>query len=76
MTRKKSQYWNRPKDAPPHPYREFEGTPLWNALKKAIIDLDENQDLELTEWHQYIIGYICKKLSAANVVSDTALTKK
>ena len=75
MTRKKSQYWGKPINAPRHPYVEFEGTPVWKAVKKAVLDLDENQDLDLTEWHQYIVGYICKKLAAADVVTEESLAK-
>ena len=73
MDRKRSQYWGEPNDAPRHPYMEFEGTPLWKALKESMIDLDVNQDIDLTEWHQYIVGYICKNLAEAKVVTEEAL---
>lgn len=76
MTRKKSQYWGKPVNESTHPYVEYEGTPVWRAVKKAVRDLDENQDIDLTEWHQYIVGYICKKLSAAKVVTEEALLKE
>ncbi len=69
--RKKSRYWQRPKDAPAHPYVEFEGTPLWRTVKKALSDLEKNQDVELKEWHQYVVGYICKQLS-----KDALVTRK
>ena len=26
------------------------------------MDLDANQDIDFTEWHQYIVGYLCKQL--------------
>jgi hypothetical protein len=75
MNRRRSQYWGRPVNAPVHPHKEFEGTPLWKALKRSLMDLDVNQDIELTEWHQYIVGYICKKLAKADVVTAESLIK-
>ena len=46
-----------------HPYREYEGTPLWRALDKGIADLVENQDLEERTRREYIVGYLCKLLA-------------
>jgi hypothetical protein len=58
-----SKYWGKPSDQPRHPYVEFENTPLWRAVKKALRDMEENQDLALNEWHQYVVGYVCKQLA-------------
>jgi len=65
---KRSRYWQRPKDAPTHPYVEFEGTELWRIVKKALSDLERNQDIELKEWHQYVVGYICKQVSKGSAI--------
>ena len=46
-----------------HPYTQYEGTRLWSAIKKAVRDLEENQDLELTTVPEYVIGYMCKVVS-------------
>ena len=72
----KSKYWGRPKNAPIHPYIEFEGTPLWKVIKKALMDFEGNQDLTLTEWHQYIVGYVCKQLSKADLVTEASTIRK
>jgi hypothetical protein len=48
---------------------EFEGTPLWRGVKKALSDLEQNQDIALHEWHQYVVGYICKQLSQGDLVA-------
>jgi hypothetical protein len=45
-----------------HPYLDWEGTPLWKAVEKAIADLVENQDLIENEYREYIVGYVCKKI--------------
>jgi hypothetical protein len=47
-----------------HPYLRFENTPLWRAVNTAINDLIENQDVKETAPREYVVGYICKILSA------------
>ena len=61
---------------PEHPYVEFERTPLWRALDRAVSDLEENQDLKLTELREYVVGYICKQLKRRKLVNETALSKR
>lgn len=43
-----------------HPYMDFENTPLWRAVDRAVTDLIGNQDMAEDEYHEYIVGYICK----------------
>jgi hypothetical protein len=43
-----------------HPYTRWEGTPLWRVIDKAVCDLIQNQDLVEDEYHEYVVGYICK----------------
>ena len=62
-----------PKGAPDHPYKEYENTELWGNIKQSIKDLEKNQDLSLTEWHEYIVGYICQQLDKANLVKTKSL---
>jgi hypothetical protein len=45
---------------PLHPYTAYENTPLWKAIDRAISDLVSNQDMVEDEYHDYIVGYICK----------------
>ena len=49
-----------------HPYKEFEETQLWSIVNGAVADLEENQDLSLTTGREYVVGYICKKLTDSN----------
>lgn len=51
-----------------HPYVKYENTELWNNIKQSIKDLEENQDLSLTEWHEYVVGYICQQLEKSNLI--------
>lgn len=59
-----------------HPYVEFEKTPLWKTLDKAISDLQKNQDFKLTTAQQYVVGYLCKQLVKRKLVVATAIKKK
>jgi hypothetical protein len=63
-------------NSPEHPYVEFERTPLWRAVDRAVADLEENQDLELTGLREYVVGYICKQLKRRKLVNEAALSKR
>jgi hypothetical protein len=43
-----------------HPYQQYEGTALWQAVDHAIDDLVNNGDLIEQTRREYIVGYICK----------------
>ncbi|WP_257667139.1 hypothetical protein [Parapedobacter tibetensis] len=45
-----------------HPYKEYEQTQLWELIDKAIDDLIQNQDIELTTRKEYVVGYLCKNI--------------
>ncbi len=45
------------------PYEEYENSQLWNVIKKSLDDLVDNQDIVITTKKDYVIGYICKKIS-------------
>ncbi len=45
-----------------HPYKDFENSDLWNSLDKALVELEENQDVQITTAREYVVGYICKHL--------------
>lgn len=57
-----------PESSPEHPYKKYENTATWNNIKQSIKELEENQDLSLTEWHEYIVGYICQQLEKENLL--------
>jgi hypothetical protein len=51
-------------DPPGHPYQEYEGSPLWKVVDQAVGDLVNNGDVEEKTHRSYIVGYICKLVSA------------
>lgn len=46
-----------------HPYKQFEKTRLWMVLEEGLAELIENDDVEEKAPSEYIIGYLCKKIS-------------
>lgn len=52
-----------------HPYKEFEGTPLWAAIDGAISKLEQNSDVALTTAREHVIGYIAKTVSPGALCS-------
>ena len=49
-----------------HPYEEYEAYKLWMNVKSSVEDLVENNDIELLTPIEYIVGYICKNISATD----------
>jgi hypothetical protein len=59
-----------------HPYTEFEQTRLWQAIDSVIIELERNQDVELSTAREYVIGYLCQQLAARQVVTPASLANE
>jgi hypothetical protein len=49
-----------------HPYKQYQGTLLWNLVEKAIQDLVDNSDLVEQTSRAYIVGHICKVIEDEN----------
>jgi hypothetical protein len=45
------------------PYDDMKGTQNWRAIENAISDLVSNNDLVEQTSRDYIVGYICRKLT-------------
>jgi hypothetical protein len=67
---------NAKQNRPEHPYVDFERTPLWRAVDRAVSDLEENQDLKLTGLREHVVGYTCKQLKRRKLVSEAVLVKR
>lgn len=46
-----------------HPYEEFERTKLWSVIDRAIAELEENTDLELTTARTLVVGFLTKAVT-------------
>lgn len=58
-----------------HPYHDFEGTAVWLALEKAIVELVENQDIREMTPREYVVGYLIKKLNEAGLLKITVTSR-
>ena len=73
--KRKSEYWDKLPKTQPHPYLEYEDTPVWQTVRKALSDLETNQDLTITEWHQYVVGYLCRQLAKGKLLKRDAASR-
>ena len=51
---------------PKHPYQDYEDTPVWAVVQKALRDLKKNGDLDLKTAETYVVGYVAKALDEAS----------
>jgi hypothetical protein len=52
-----------------HPYKEFEGKPIWNAIDSALGELIVNGDIEQHTYRKYVVGYLCKRLHDSKLIT-------
>lgn len=52
-----------------HPYEKYESTPAWRVIDEAMSALVKNRDLHETTARQYIVGYLCKQLNEAGLLT-------
>ena len=58
------------------PFSEYRGTPLWHAVAGALTELETTREITIATAPEYVIGYLCRELSAKKVVITTALTRE
>ena len=49
------------------PYNEYKNNKLWKIIDTSIKDLIKNKDITETTNHDYIVGYIVKKVVDTNL---------
>ena len=58
------------------PFDEYRDTPLWNAVAATVAELTATHELRIETAPEYVIGYLCRELSAKHVVSAAALQRR
>ena len=43
-------------------YNEYKKDPLWEKIENILLELEENQDIEITTNKDYVIWYLVKNL--------------
>jgi hypothetical protein len=59
---------------PNHPYKQYEGEPIWRVVDKAVRELTKNGDIQETTPRKYIVGYLCEKLSKADLLAPKIIS--
>ena len=54
-------------------YEEYRDTPLWRALADVLGELEANREIKMETAPDYVIGYMCRELSAKWVIASAAL---
>jgi hypothetical protein len=49
-----------------HPYKEYQGTALWEKLDQLLKHLEANGDIEICASRELLIGYLSKGLSGTD----------
>jgi hypothetical protein len=56
---------------PVHPYKKYQGQPLWPIIDRAIRALSRNGDIEEQTDRNYIVGFLCKQILKGTSTSKT-----
>lgn len=57
------------------PFDEYRDTPLWRAVEETIAELVATRELQVDTAPEYVIGYLCRELTAKRIVVATALQR-
>jgi hypothetical protein len=57
-------------------YDEYRGTPLWRAMATVVAELEASGEIEVRTAPDYVIGYLCRELTAKWVIAGQALARE
>lgn len=52
------------------PFSEHRDSALWRALEQIVTELAATQELTINTAPEYVIGYLCRELTAKQMVSS------
>ena len=52
------------------PYAKYRNLPIWKVIKKELIELEENQDLDITTQLEIVIGSIVKTIKDSGFLKE------
>jgi hypothetical protein len=53
-------------------FDEHRDSPLWRALEEVVAELVATQEITINTAPEYVIGYLCRELTAKRMVSTGA----
>jgi hypothetical protein len=51
-------------------YEKYKNLPLWKVIEKELIELEENQDLNITTQPEIVIGSIVKAIKDSRLLKE------
>lgn len=57
-------------------YDEYRGTPLWRAVTDVVAALEASGEIEVRTAPEYVIGFVCRELTAKWVIAGQALARE
>jgi hypothetical protein len=57
-----------------HPYKQYESDPIWRVVDQAVRALAKNGDIQETTERQYIVGFLCEKLSQSDLLAPKVIS--
>jgi hypothetical protein len=54
------------------PFDEHRDSPLWRALEAIVAELIATREITINTAPEYVIGYLCRELTAKQLVSSRA----
>ena len=51
-----------------HRYEAYDGTPLRNALERALAELEANDEVAVRTAHTHVVGALCERVAAAGLL--------
>ena len=58
---------------PLKPFAVYRDTRLWNAVAKALEELESTREISIATAPEYVIGYLCERLTDRHLVAPAAL---
>ena len=58
------------------PFPEHRNTALWRAVSSAVAELQATNEIEIKTAPDYVVGYICRELTAKWVIASAALSRE
>ena len=58
------------------PFSEHRDSGLWRALEQIVTELAATQEITINTAPEYVIGYLCRELTAKQMVSSRGVENR
>jgi hypothetical protein len=57
----------------PRAFERYRHTALWDAVEAAVTELQATREIAVATAPDYVIGYLCERLAARQLVAPTGM---